>query len=441
MKWKSVVAALLSVCLVFVLAVGCSQSSNSDGVQGKKGEGSKKSGEKVTLDFWYGWGGHEGEALEELIKEFNESQDKIVVKGLSQGDYQKQLTAITGGNPPDIATQFGSSVAPWGVKGAMTPLDDLIAKTDTKLDDFVPAALETGKYDGVTYAVPYTMHVNMLFYNKDILKEAGYDEPPETLQELQEYAKKLSVLRKDGSLERLGLWPGVDWLTIMHAYGAEFWDTGNNRVTPGHEGVKKGVAFAKEIWDEYGTANLDRFTASLGKSMSEQNPFFSGRYAMAIGGEWTPTFIEKYAPDLNYGIAPIPYDKDRPDLKNTGNVTTSVLYIPKGVKHPEESWQFLSWLTDKEQMVKFTAAIGNLPTRMSALDDKGYDKVPGFKEFLEYSKGDNMRSFPSLPFTEQYISEIAKQYDAILRGKVSFDEAVKKIEDKMQPLADKHYKK
>ncbi|EPY09812.1 ABC transporter substrate-binding protein [Paenibacillus alvei] len=422
-------------CLAFILAfsmlAGCSGGDTSS-EEGASGNSSSK--DKVELSFWYGWTGPEAAALEKLIAKWNSANPDIQVKGLSQSDYQKQLTAITGGNPPDIASQFGQNVVPWGLRGAMMPLDDYITKDGVDMKDFVPAAISTSQHDGNTYAIPIAMHVTMLFYNKDILKEAGFNGPPETISQLKEYIKALSIVENGGRLQRLGLWPGMDTYTFANAYNGSFYDVAAKQVTPDNAGVKAALELSKGIWDQYGSANLDRFSSSLGQYMSAQNPFFSGKYAMTIDGEWLPTFIKQFAPTLNYGIAPIPYDENHPELKNPGNVTTSVFYIPKGVKHPDASWKFLKWMTEPQQMAEFTAAIGNLPTKLSALKNPAYNDVPGFKEFLDYSTSQNLRSFPATSFANEYIAEFAVQVDAILRGTVSMEEGLKKVKDKIQPL-------
>ncbi|SMF78219.1 carbohydrate ABC transporter substrate-binding protein, CUT1 family (TC 3.A.1.1.-) [Paenibacillus uliginis N3/975] len=435
MKRKSLIWSLV---ILFTIISGCS-GGGTQKTGGDTGEKAGTSGnefpkEAVELSFWYGWTGPEAEALEKLIAKWNAANPDIKVKGLSQSDYQKQLTAITGGNPPDIASQFGQDVVPWGLRGAMMPLDDFIAKDGVDLKDFVPAALSTSQHEGKTYAIPTAMHVTMLFYNKDILKEAGYDGPPETISELKEYIKKLSIVEGEGRLQRLGLWPGMDTYTFSYAFNGSFYDEAAKQVTPDHEGVKSAIKLSKEIWDQYGSENLDRFSSGLGQYMSAQNPFFSGKYAMTIDGEWLPTFIKQFAPNLNYGIAPIPYDENNPDLKNSGNVTTSVFYIPKGVKNPDASWKFLKWITEAEQMAEFTAAIGNLPTRTSAFSNPLYADVPGFKEFLDYSESKNLKSFPATSFSNEYMTEFTAQYDAILRGKASIEEGLNKVKEKIQPL-------
>lgn len=234
---------------------GCSggNSQNADGSSRNKGgeaggTDNGSSADAAELSFWYGWTGPEGEAMEKLIAKWNAANPGIQVKGLSQSDYQKQLTAITGGNPPDIASQFGQNVAPWGLRGAMMPLDDYIAKDGVDLQDFVPAALSTSQYEGKTYAIPMAMHVSMLFYNKDILAEAGFDCPPATIGELKEYIKALSIVEDGGRLQRLGLWPGMDAYTFAYAYSGSFYDAEAKQVTPDHPGVKAAIELSKSIW-------------------------------------------------------------------------------------------------------------------------------------------------------------------------------------------------
>lgn len=56
---------------------------------------------------------------------------------------------------------------------------------------------------------------------------------------------------------------------------------------------------------------------------------------------------------------------------------------------------------------------------------------------MNYAKSDNLHTFPIVPFMNEYMDEIKVQYDAILRGKISMDEALKQIKEKIQPLADK----
>jgi multiple sugar transport system substrate-binding protein len=220
----------------------------------------------------------------------------------------------------------------------------------------------------------------------------------------------------------------------MYSFGGSIWDPAKKEVTPDNPGFKATVEFYKDLWDKYGSSSLDRYGSGLGNYASAQNPFFSGKSAMTFDGEWLTTFIKEYAPNLHYGVAPIPYDAAHPEAKNAGYVNVNALYIPRGAKHPQEAWEFLKWLTSKEQMMKFDIALGNLAPRKSALNDPAFSKVPGFTEFLKYSQGPKMSVHPQLPFMTEYMQQVLTEYDAILRGKTSVDAGLKSIKDKIQPL-------
>ncbi|PTX64958.1 carbohydrate ABC transporter substrate-binding protein (CUT1 family) [Melghirimyces profundicolus] len=430
MKKTKILVKLPVLCLFVVTALaGCAEPNQAEG--------------KKTVKFWYTWQGPETKEMEKLIDEFNASQDKIKVEGLSQGDVQKQLTAIVGGNPPDLAVHPDENrLASWAHKGAMQPLDPYIKKSGYDLNDFVPGAREAVQYKGKTYGIPMGMNTWMLYYNKDLLKEAGFDGPPETIQELKKYAKKLDRTKENGRLERLGLNPGANFQYIwMYSFGGKMWDPESQEVTPTDPGFRSAVELIGENWKRHGAKNMDRFQSGLGKYNSAQNPFLAGKHAMSIDGIWLASFIDKYASDMNYGIAPIPYDENHPEAKKTGYMNVNLLYIPKGAENPDAAWEFLKWVTAKEQMVKFDSGIGNLPPRKSAIGDPAFDKVPGIDAYTKYVKERDLQPLPSLPFMTEYLAEIQKQTDAIYRKKTSLDDGLKEIEKNVQPKADKILKK
>ncbi|MBM7621202.1 multiple sugar transport system substrate-binding protein [Bacillus tianshenii] len=423
MRSRFIAGVSILLILSMVIMAGCSNSSaGNDG--------------KVTIDFWYTWGGDEAEEMKKLIKEYNDSQDEVFVKGLSQGDVQKQMTSIVGGNPPDLASHPDENkIATWAERGAITPLDEFIEKDKYDMEDFLPAARAAVQYEEKTYALPIVMNTWMLYYNKDLLEEAGLDGPPETVQELEEYNEKLSVV-KDGRIERLGIWPAGNPYMWMNAFGGQLWDAEKKEVAVLEPGFKNTMELNKRMWDMFGSDAIDRMASAEGQYDSAQNSFFTGKYAMSFDGEWLATFIKRYAPNFNYGIAPMPYDANNPETKNSGFINVGTLYIPKGASHPEEAWDFLSWLTEKEQMVKFAASLGNLPTRTSAVDDPIFDDVPEYDTFMNYVVNGNMQSVPSVPFLEEFLQEVWTVQDEIMRDKVSVDEGLQKIKDKIQPIAD-----
>lgn len=90
-----------------------------------------KENEKVQIEFWYGLGGTLGETVEEIIQEFNESQDEVEVVGVQQSGYDetKKLiqAAVASGNVPASALLTYQDLRQFGEKGVMQSLDDYIA--------------------------------------------------------------------------------------------------------------------------------------------------------------------------------------------------------------------------------------------------------------------------------------------------------------------------
>ncbi len=358
---------------------------------------------RVKLEFWHMWTGHEANVLQEVVDEFNKSQDKIEVV-LVSADYQKQLTALAAGAGPDIGGNFAFNVPSWGTEGAMLDLTDLIRRDNYDIDDFIATAREMVTFNGRIYALPIAMHTYMIYYNKKLLEEAGYKEFPKTIGEFEEMESKLTV-EKDGRLQRVG-YLVTNIFATASMFGAKYIsdDTKTFLLDPA---LIEAYRFNKNLVDKMGGIDkLQRFQSTFGGYMSPDNPFFLGKIAAIIDGEWLNTFIKLYAPDFDYGIAPLPYPEDRPDLKNSSYADASVLYISAYSKHKEEAWTFLKWIASKEPMVKFTSQISNLPTRKSAAADPVFGTMKGFGDFLAYSQEPNVKPLPVVKPLNILISEM-----------------------------------
>lgn len=438
MKKKSFISLVAIMVLLVSVVSACSSKNNNVKETPTTNESTNKPAEtaaskgKVEISFWYGWGGVEGELMEKMIKKFNDSQDQIVVKGTVEGDYSKQLTAITAGDPPDVASNFGNATVPNGENGANTPLDKYMEESGISDSYFVPGAIKQQQYNGKTYALPLAMHFSMLFYNKDLLAQAGYDKAPETVQQLFEYFDTLSKIEADGAIKSLAISPQLPIYDYSYIYGGKFVDETSNEITPQNPGFIQAMKQSAALWKKAGgSEKVNQFTSTLGGGLTADDPFFTGKYAMMIGGEWIGSFIEKFAPNLNYGIAPLPYDENNPEMKGAASVDTSTLYIPKGAKHPDEAWQFIKWFMQAENIAEFDAGLGNLTPVIAAIDSPLFNNVPGFKEFLESSKNPLLSSFPASPYMGVYTNEIGVAFNEVLLGNISAEQGAKQIADRM----------
>src|SRR5690554_3085691 len=88
---------------------------------------------KVTLEFWNGFTGPDGPALEQVVDDFNASQDRITVKAnIMPWDtlYQKVLTAASSKDGPDIVAMSASRLPQYAAEGLFQPIDDYYENPD-----------------------------------------------------------------------------------------------------------------------------------------------------------------------------------------------------------------------------------------------------------------------------------------------------------------------
>ena len=416
-------ATLTAVITAAVVAVAACSSSATPPPAGSAGSApvasspasvgpSTAPAEKVTVNFPYLWGGPEGEALEKVIAAFNSSQNGITVKGASSPDFQKQLASMSGSNGFDISDNFGSTVGSWASKGILEPLDGYMASGGFDTTDFVPTALQSNQYQGKTYALPIAVHTLLLMYNKKMFADAGIAAPPTTTSELQADIAKLTKVDTSGNITQFGM-RSPDYLTLAYAFGGKWYDDQGN-PTPDDAGNLAALHFwVDNVVKKYGADKIKKFESGYGEYASAQNPFYTGKAAMTLDGEWQPVFIKQYAPNLDWGVVAIPYPDGQTSLGGATQLTSSMFFSPKNAPHKQEAWEFLKYLTGPAAMTQFSHALGNLPARTSLLGDRVYNDLPQFNVWLDSLKSPNLRIFASLPSTAEYQKDLADEFQLV----------------------------
>jgi len=377
-----------------------------------------KSGGKTTIKFSYLWTGEEAKALQKVVEKFNRSQKDIVVQGVSNPDTQAQLASMTGSKGAfDISDNFGNATGDWASKGIIKSLDDYIKQDKYDLSDFAPAAMETVRYQNSVYQLPIAVNNSALLYNKSLFDQAGINDPPKTTSEWASAIAKTTKSNSSG-ISQLGLCgtssAGIDYQTMGVCFGGK-WYT-NGKPSPTDPGNIAGAQFyVDNVLKKYGVKHINRFASGFGDYQSPQNPFYQGKLAMVIDGEWQPAFIKNFAPKLEWGVVSVPYPDGHPELANTNLVSPGTFFIPSNSQHPDEAWVFLKYLVSTEAMREFTLALSNLPSRTSLLKDKAYGDIPNFDVFLNLLASKNATSMGSNPDYTQYTADLTTAADQITR--------------------------
>ena len=279
---------LISLLLTAVLA--CSMLGTAAYAEEASGD--------VTI--WYYWEteGHQ-KALNHIIEEFNGSQDSITVeaKYVPFADFKKQLSiGASSDELPDLVILDNPDHAAYAAMGIFADITD---KFD--VSNYYEGPVNSCTLDGKLYGVPFGSNDLVLFYNEDMLKEAGC-EVPTTWDELLEVAKATTTDSVFGFAHcalqnEEGTFNFLPWV----------WSTGATSYEINSEGGIKALNFEKELVDS-GAMTKEAINWTQGDTMHQ---FIAGNLAMMINGTWQIPTMREEVPDLNWNVAPIPQDKEQ----------------------------------------------------------------------------------------------------------------------------------
>ncbi len=437
MRTKKLISLLLVPVLSLSILAGCGKADSEDN--------SKK--KEVTLKLWHLYperddNGTPHAIIKKAAQDYMAKNPNVKIEVIGNQSADKILTGLTSGQGPDIFLNLWPNIATWSDKGSLLDLTEYTKQSDFDENDILKSAWDRSTYKGKRYGIPFTISSSELFYNKDMLKAAGYDKAPETMEELIEMTDKLTKKDDKGNITQLGFMPDYPWLDNVLwpvAYGAKWIDESSNKITFDSKEMIAAYKWQADLYEKYGVDQLTKFKSGFGNDA--QNPFVSGKLAMCFFPEELIQSVQKYNANLNFGVAPIPYPKNNPELKGSMFITATVWNISSRTEHKDEAWDFLKYLTSKDVIqntfLKENIS-GGLFARKSALDNIPDTYPKELKEIAKMLQSDNVKGFPMLPYINEYLTIVNDEMQLTLIGKQSVEEGTKKVQEKVQPIADKN---
>lgn len=443
---KSLIMLLTLIVTVTMGLSACSPSSKESSKEpSKESNNTNTSKAPVEVTFWNPFAGKDASPVDKVVAKFNESQDAIKVKALSNQDPQAQLTAISGGNAPDLIITYWNNIGPWSEAGAVMNLGELIKKDNFDTAQINPAALDRMKVNDEIYGFPISMSVaNKLLYSKKAFADAGITAPPETLEEMFEVAKQLTKKDEKGNITAIGFMPDYPWIDNVFwpvIFGGS-WDDGNGTLTANQQANVDSIAYQASYYKEFGSAEIAKFKSGIGESETSQDPILTGHLGMMIG--WEYSYVDNRGENGEVGVAPFPYPAAHPELKNSGMVSPVAMFIPANAKHAEEAWEVMKFLLSEDSQIEFSLERGSIPVLLSALDNPALledERAVTLLDFFESAKSNNLNGFPNSIYINEYLQSLNEETEKALLGKLSAQEAMDNVVKKMQPVADKANKK
>ncbi len=435
---KAAAVFLVFILLFGMLLSGCGGSGN-DKVSTSTAPGSGDAGgnaaERSKVSVWYLWGGMEGETMEQIIRDFNGSQDKYTAEGLSVPDEQKIKVAVAGGNGPDVTDSFDSNVVQYATEGIALALDDLIARDAYDLSDFIPAALDSGRYQGKIYSLPINVSFLLMYYNKDLMAEAGITEVPGTARELLDAAVAATKLNADGSIDILGFpsYPAEYFNALAYALGATFVNEDGTASTFDNDATLEAMKLFYEYNSRFGVENIKQIQSS-GKYLDPTDPFLQGKQVFRFDGSWLSSFIKNLEVDIDYGIAAMPYIDGKPEIAGSGLNTSSMFYITKTAKNVDGAWEFMKYLFSAPVLSKFMSALGSPPATYGAMKEPAMESMADGAQIMEMGKNPNLKVVPNFPKKTEFFKIIGEELELMYNLKQNPEETMKIINERLKSL-------
>ena len=417
MRKKTLVKRLLACGMALAMTMGLLAGCGSS--ESKKEETQTSADGKTELVMWTFMTKENsyGKAFYDAVDAFSESSDKYTVK-IEQIPFAQLVSKITvaaqSNSLPDIIQVDGCDHASFSAMGIFA---DLTEKVETEMSDleFYDGPLESCKYDGKLYGLPLNANNLVLVYNEDMLKEAGYTEPPATWEELREYAKALTTEDRYGfainAIDDEG--STYSFMPFLYETGAD-WNTlekGADKALGLYEGLMDDGSMSKEA---FGWGQNDAYGQFVAKSA-----------AMYIDGNWRLPELEEDA-DFSYKFAPIPAYEGT-SATCIGGENLAIV----NNDNIEGSWECVKSLFNEEMMNDYCKKSGMIPTvKTFAMADEYFTDDEVMKVFVENMEVAKTRGpSPVWPQISQVIRDMLQEVGTGVDASTAAENGIAKMQE------------
>ena len=354
---------------------------------------------ETEISFYYpvAVGGPITKTIDQMTADFEKDNPGIKVKPIYAGSYQetivKAITANKAGTPPTTAILLSTDMFTLIDEDAIVPFDDLAASADDKawMKSFYPAFMANSQTGGKTWGIPFQRSTIVLYWNKELFKEAGLDpnRPPATWKEMLDDAQKLTKRDPSGNVTQYGvqipssgfpywLFQGLttpNAVELMNATGTEtYFD-------------KPAVIEALAYWVDLGRKHKVMPTGVVEWGTTPKD-FFEKKIAMMWTTTGNLTNVRTNA-KFDFGVAMLPAAKRRGSPTGGGN-----FYVFKKATKEQQlaAVKFAKWMTQPERAAQWGIDTGYVAVRPDAWQTaKMADYVKGFpvaavaRDQLEFS--------------------------------------------------------
>jgi len=328
---------------------------------------------QVEITFYYpvAVGGPITRIVDQMAADFEKENAGIKVKAVYAGSYQdtivKAITAHKSGTPPVTAVLLSTDMFTLIDEDAIVPFDGFATSADDRawMKSFYPAFMANSQTGGKTWGIPFQRSTIVLYWNKEIFKEAGLDpnKPPGTWKEMLEYAQKLTKRDAAGNVTQWGVqipssgFPYWLFQGLTTPNGVELMNTAGTETYFDKPEVIDALAY----WVDLGRKHKVMPTGVVEWGTTPKD-FFEKKIAMMWTTTGNLTNVRTNA-KFDFGVAMLPASKRRGSPTGGGN-----FYIFKKATPEQQAAaaKFAKWMTAPERAAQWGMDTGYVAVRPDA---------------------------------------------------------------------------
>lgn len=335
------------------------------------------------LSFYYpvAVGGPVTKIIDGMAADFEKEHPGIKIKPVYAGSYQdtitKVLTAAKGGDAPHMAVMLSTDMYTLIDEDVVVPFDDMAKNSADKswIGSFYPGFMQNSQTGGKTWGIPFQRSTVVMYWNKDLFKEAGLDpnKPPQNWTELVDVGKKLTKRDAAGNVSTWGI--------QVPSSGFPYWlfqgfttQNGAQLMNPAGTQTyydKPEVVQALQFWMDLSHKHKIHPPGVVEWGTTPKD-FFERKAAMIWTTTGNLTNIRSNA-KFDFGVAMLPAGKQRGTPTGGGNF---YVFKKSSAAEREASMKFIRWMTSPKRAAEWAIATGYVAVSPAAWE------TPEMKKYL-----------------------------------------------------------
>lgn len=354
-------------------------------------DGTVNNPESVKVDanklvFWSLFSGGDGGFMDEMISNFNATGPEKEVQSimLVWADYYTKLTtAVAAGKGPDIGVSHASSLPQLVEEGVVQPITEYLDGAGIDMEaTFSKASIDAVTFDGEIYAIPLDTHAEIMYFNTDILEQAGveldangtvainnvddfYAVCDKIKEVIPEGGSVIACTNKDDDPYRL--W----WATYFQMGGTPLVNEDGSEVTLDKDIAVKAAEFVKGLYDK----------GYIAEGIDDHQKFFqSGSAGIYTGGTWATGALEQ-TEELHFVAQPWPQMFDNKSCWADSHTFVLPTKDDRSEEDTQAAVNFMAHASTKEGVT--WAGSGQIPAAKEVTESEEYKALPYRSSYME----------------------------------------------------------